>query len=155
MSYQIFIFFSRIKNWKTYNLIIFGFNMIPSLQITLTVHVHSEHWNTSCHSITGSAERPHLEAGRVPGEVRADSEDELVLDSVVTNSQNRPNTEYIRFLRNVWIPNTEYIHFLKIVQIIRDNTGPGWGLRSQHRRCTSPLQTQKISGGSGKFKSWL
>ena len=26
-------------------------------------------------------------------------------NSVVTNSQNRPNTEYIRFLRNVRIPN--------------------------------------------------
>ena len=37
-------------------------------------------------------------------------------NSVVTNSQNRPNTEYIRFLINVRIPNTEYIWFLKMIE---------------------------------------
>ena len=36
--------------------------------------------------------------------------------SVVTNSQNRPNTKYIWFLRNVRIPNTEYIWFLKMIE---------------------------------------
>ena len=35
---------------------------------------------------------------------------------VVTNSQNRPNTKYIRFLRNDRILNTKYIWFLKMIK---------------------------------------
>ena len=39
-----------------------------------------------------------------------------VTDSVLTNSQNRPNTEYIRFLRNNRIPYTKFIRFLKMIE---------------------------------------
>ena len=41
---------------------------------------------------------------------------EVVEVSVVTNIQNRPNTEYIWFLRNDQTPNTEYIRFLKMIE---------------------------------------
>ena len=73
-----------------------------------------------------------------------------VLVSVVTNSQNIPNTKYIRFLRNVRILNTDYIWFLKKtpciwivpIGIIRDNTVPGW------TSCSPSCWTPRPSAGS-------